>query len=330
MPVTLRQLRYFKALVEQGSFSRAAQKRHISQPALSVQIREFEAILGGPVVERGSRGVVLTRLGRDAFEQTLRILDETSLLETLGKRLDAGPARIAVGVLSTLAPYLLPGIMERLQASSPRVEINVVESSGEALVSELLANRLDAAIVSSPAGTPDIHERELFEDCLLLAGRAERLEAIRRTLGDEVSPADLGRADIGSLLTLGHDDCLGAQVRGTCLNWGIRPVRRGAGSLATLSRLVASGAGLSLLPETAAVSEGAACPDLRFMRFAASEPSRRIGLAHRADAKDQRWVDSLAAAASEAGRALVSEAAARIRVGNAQPLSLPDRLDPAA
>ena len=330
MPVTLRQLRYFKALVEQGSFTRAARKTCVSQPALSVQIRELEATLGGPIVERESRGVVLTRLGRDAIEQTLRILDETSLLESLGKRRDGGAARIPLGILSTLAPYLLPGIVERLQVSSPSLELNVVENSGDALVSELLANRLDAAIVSLPMGTPEIHERELFEDCLLLAGRGERLEAVRSILGDEMSPADLGRADVGSLLTLGHDDCLAAQIRSTCLDWGIRPVRRGAGSLSTLSRLIAGGAGLSLLPETAAVSEGAACPDLRFMRFAASEPSRRIGLAHRADAGDDRWIDTLAAAASEAGRALVSEAAAGIRVGSAQPLSLTDRLESAA
>ena len=96
MPVTLRQLRYFKALVEQGSFTRAARKTCVSQPALSVQIRELEATLGGPIVERESRGVVLTRLGRDAIEQTLRILDETSLLESLGKRRDGGKTLLAV------------------------------------------------------------------------------------------------------------------------------------------------------------------------------------------------------------------------------------------
>ena len=106
MPVTLRQLRYFRALAEQGSFSRAAEKVCITQPALSIQIRELEATLGGLVVERASRGVVLTRLGRIAFEQTIRILDETKLLETLGIRLEDGPVHASVGVLSTLPRFV--------------------------------------------------------------------------------------------------------------------------------------------------------------------------------------------------------------------------------
>ena len=74
MPVTLRQLRYFQALIEHGSFSRAAESVHVSQPALSLQIRELEAALGGPLVERESRGILLTPFGREAHEQTLRIL----------------------------------------------------------------------------------------------------------------------------------------------------------------------------------------------------------------------------------------------------------------
>ena len=330
MPVTLRQLRYFQALIEHGSFSRAAEKVHISQPALSIQIRELEATLGATLVERASRGIVLTRLGRDAHEQTLRILDETLLLETIWKRFEDGPVRIVLGILSTLAPYMLPGIMERLEASSPRIDLNIVETSGEALVSDLLASRLDAAIVSLPLGLLELTERELFEDRFLLAGRAERLASIRRTLGEKMHPAELARADMGPLLTLGQGDCLGAQVMGACLMWRMREVRRGAGSLATLSRLVAKGAGLTLLPETAAAAERAASPDLRLLRFAPAEPSRRIGLVHRVAAQGQRWIDVVADAARDAGRALVSEAEASIRVSPAPALPKSNRLDAAA
>ena len=330
MPVTLRQLRYFQALVEHGSFSRAAEKVHISQPALSIQIRELETTLGATLVERASRGIVLTRLGRDAHEQTLRILDETLLLESMGKRFDDGPVRIVLGILSTLAPYMLPGIMERLEASSPRIDLNIVETSGEALVSDLLASRLDAAIVSLPLGLMELTERELFEDRFLLAGPAERLAAIQRKLGEKMHPTELARADMGPLLTLGPGDCLAAQVMGACLLWRVREVRRGAGSLATLSRLVAKGAGLTLLPETAAAAEHAASPDLHLLRFAAPEPSRRIGLAHRVAAQGQRWIDVLADAVRDAGRALVSEAEASIRVSPAPALPKSDRLDAAA
>ena len=314
MPVTLRQLRYFQALIEHGSFSRAAESVHVSQPALSLQIRELEASLGGSLVERESRGILLTPLGREAHDQTLRILDETLLLENLGQRFEAGPLRVSVGVVSTLAPYLLSGILSHLHDASPRIELEIREAPGQDLVSSLLAGRLDAAIVSLPLGLMELPERELFEDHFVLAGRADRLASIRRTLGDDLRPSDLARADIGPLLTLGDGHCLADQVLGASLMWRTREVRRGAESLATLSRLVASGAGLTLLPETAALAERAAEPDLSFLRFAAPEPSRRIGLTHRVAAHGQRWIDVLADAATSAGRALTEEAHKAIRL----------------
>ncbi|MDE0702274.1 MAG: LysR family transcriptional regulator [Rhodospirillaceae bacterium] len=330
MPVTLRQLRYFQALVEHGSFSRAARNVHISQPALSIQIRELETTLGGPLVERESRGIVLTRLGRDAFEQTLRILDETLLLEALGKRFEDGPVRITVGILSTLAPYMLPGILQRLDGSSPRIELDIVEASGEKLVSDLLASRIDAAIVSIPLGLLELAERPLFVDRFLLAGSAGRLSSIARLPGGRVQPAEVARADLGPLLTLCQGDCLAAQVLGACRMWRIREVQRGAGSLATLSHLVANGAGLTLLPETSAAAEGAGSPDLRFLRFAPPEPSRHIGLAHRIAAQGQRWTDVLATAVTETGKALVSEAASAFGEAPPEIPTKADTLDAAA
>ena len=308
MPVTLRQLRYFQALVEHGSFSRAAESVHVSQPALSLQVRELEATLGGPLVERESRGVLLTPLGREAHEQTLRILDETLLLETMEQRLEAGPLKVAVGLVSTLAPYILPGILERLHDSTPRLELDILEAPGQELVSRLVAGRLDAAIVSLPLGMLELPERQLFEDRFVLAGRAERLASIRRALGDTPRPAELTRADIGPLLALGDGHCLADQVLGACGMWRMQEVRRGASSLATLSRLVATGAGLTLLPETAALCERAASPGLSFLRLAAPEPSRWIGLTHRVAAHGQRWIDLLADAAAHAGQALTEKA----------------------
>ena len=313
MPVTLRQLRYFQALIEHGSFSRAAESVHVSQPALSLQIRELESALGGPLVERESRGVLLTPLGRDAHEQTLRVLDETLLLENLGQRLEAGPLRVAVGIVSTLAPYLIPGILERLRDASPRVELDILEAPGQNLVSHLLAGRLDAAVVSLPLGMLELPERELFDERLVLAGRAERLTSIRRTLGEGLRPEDLARADIGPLLTLSDGHCLADQVLGACQMWRMQEVRRGAGSLATLARLVANGAGITLLPESAALCERATSPGLNLLRFDPPEPSRRIGLTHRVAAHGQPWIDLLAEAAAQAGRALAQKAQKEIR-----------------
>ena len=307
MPVTLRQLRYFRALVEHGSFSRAAESVYVSQPALSLQIRELEAVLGGPLVERESRGVLLTRLGKEVHEQSLRVLDETLLLETMGKQYEVGSLRIALGIVSTLASYLLPGLMKRLNEASPRIEPDVLEATGQDLVTALLAGRLDAAIVSLPLGMMELPEQELFEDRFLVAGRAERLDALRAQ-GFVPEPDDMARADIGPLLTLADGHCLADQVLGACSMWRQQEVRRGAESLATLSRLVAAGSGLTLLPETAALCEGAVTPGLSFLRFASPEPSRRIGVAHRLSAHGQHWIDLLAEATSDAGEELTQEA----------------------
>ena len=311
MPVTLRQLRYFNAVVEHGSFSRAAESVFVSQPALSLQIRELEQTLGSPLLARVSRGVVLTPRGREVRVQALRVLDEALLLETMGKRFAEGPFRIVLGIVSTLAPYLLSGLLERLHSSSPRIDLDILEAPGQDLVSNLLAGRLDAAILSLPLGLLELAERELFEDRLLLAGRTERLAAFR-TLGDTGRASDLAQTDIGPLLTLGEGHCLGDQVLGACSMWRPQEVHRGAATLATLSTLVASGAGLTLLPETAALRERAASPDLNFLRLASPEPSRRIGLVHRAVFQGQPWTDLVVEAASGAGEVLVQETRATL------------------
>ncbi|MYE02393.1 MAG: LysR family transcriptional regulator [Alphaproteobacteria bacterium] len=307
MPVTLRQLRYFQALVEHGSFSRAAESVYVSQPALSLQIRELEATLGGQLVERESRGVHLTRLGREAHEQTLRVLDETNFLELMGRQFDEGVARVTVGLVSTLSAYLLPGLLERLQTSTPRIELTVVEATGNELVADLHSGRLDAAILSLPLGMIEFPERELFEDRFLIAGRAGPLDAVRAR-GGPPRPEDLARADVGPLLTLADGHCLADQVLGACSMWRQQDVHRGAGSLATLARLVAGGEGITVIPESAAPCESAVSPALGFLRFAPPEPSRRIGLVHRLAAHGQRWIDPLAEAAADAGQALTRQA----------------------
>ena len=314
MPLTLRQLRYFRAVVEHGSFSRAAESVYVSQPALSLQIRELEETLGSTLLERESRGVILSPLGREVHTQALRVLDEALLLETMGKRFDAGPFQIACGIISTLAPYLLAGLLERLQSTSPRVELDVMEATGQELVASLLAGHLDVALLSLPLGLMELAERELFEDRFLLAGRAERLAGFR-ALDDTARASDLAQSDIGPFLTLGEGHCLGEQVLGAGAMWRPQDVHRGTESLGTLSALAADGAGLTLIPETAALREQAGASELDFLRLAPPEPARRIGLVYRAVFQGQPWIDSLAEAATGAGTALVEEAREAISSG---------------
>lgn len=307
MPVTLRQLRYFKAVVEYGSFSRAAEGVHVSQPALSLQIRELEAGMGSLLFERDSHGVVLTPLGRAAHEQTLRILDEALLLETMGQRFGEGPFSVALGVVATLAPYLMAELLKELESAPSRVELDVLEAPSSEIVSALLAGRLDAAIVSLPLGLLELEERPLFEDRFLVAGRAQRLITFSG-LEDTPRAADLAKSDIGPLLTLGENHCLGDQVVGACSMWRVEDIRRGSESLATLARLVANGAGLTLMPETAALCEQAATPGLSYLRLAPPEPSRQIGFTHRVASHNQPWIELLVDAATRAGQALTRKA----------------------
>ena len=315
MKITLRQLRYFRALVEHGSFSRAAEVAAVSQPALSLQIQVLEGVLGGPLVERDRRGIILTQMGRDVHQQALRVLDEALLLETMGERFGDASLRVVAGMISTLAPYLLGEVLERLRSASPRIDLDLREATGQALVSDLLAGRLDAAVVSLPLGLIELPERELFEDRFLIAARPERIAAVAGEFKGDPRPSDLARADIGPLLTLDEGHCLGEQVRGACATWRLREVRRGAESLTTLSRLVASGAGLTLLPETAALAEQANAPELSLLRFADPQPSRRIGLVHRVSSHGQQWIEVLANAVTEAGEALVKPARATVPNG---------------
>ena len=307
VPVTLRQLRYFKAVVEHGSFSRAAEGVHVSQPALSLQIRELEANLGESLFERDSHGVVLTPLGRVAHEQTVRVLDETLLLETMGKRFNEGPFHVAIGIVSTLAPYLLGGLLEELEKVPVRVELDVLEAPSSEIVTNLLAGRVDAALVPLPLGLLELEEMPLFEDRFLVAGRSARLTTFQ-SFRDSNRASDLAKSDIGPLFTVGEKHCLGDQVLGACSMWRMEDIRRRSESLATLARLVANGEGLTLLPETAALCERAASPGLSFLRLTPPEPSRRIGLAHRVASHGQPWVEHLVAAAGNAGRALTREA----------------------
>ena len=275
--------------------------------ALSLQIRELEVLLGTSLFERESRGVFLTPFGRQAYEQMLRVLDEELVLETMGKRFEAGPFRISVGILSTLAPYLLTWLLDRLQNSQPRVELDVVEAPNREIISGLLAGRLDAAILALPLGMLELVELDLFEDRFLLAGRAERMDGFR-ALDNPPSTDAPAQSDFGPFLTLGHDHCLSSQVLGACSMWRLEEFHRGSESLATLSKLVASGAGVALLPESAALVESSASPELQFLRFSPPEPSRRIGLAHRVASRDQRWVKLLADATRSTGQMLAEEA----------------------
>ena len=314
MAVTLKQLTYFVALAEEGSFGRAAARVHISQPALSLQIKEMEATLDVLLIDRLPREARLTRAGREVLTRARRILAEVGDLTQAVRWREGLAGQLNLGVIPTVAPYLLPLALTRLRARDITLDIRVREAQTETLVAELREGVLDAAVAALPLGAPGLVAEPLFQDRFLLAGSAARLAAVRPTRPEDVSASDL------LLLDDGH--CLADQALEVCGLKGSGRVNLGASSLATLSGLAAEGFGLTLLPEIAAQSEQAAAPGLTLARFAAPEPARQLALVRREGSTDDGWVAELAGILREAGEELVGHAARAI-----PPCAAPGALD---
>jgi LysR family hydrogen peroxide-inducible transcriptional activator len=307
MEITLRQLRYMIALAEEGGFGRAAAASNVSQPALSVQIRDLEATLGVDLFERRPRSVVPTPAGREALAHARRIMEELGELRRIARWRGGLGGRLRLGIIPTVAPYLLPAALPLLRGRDLALDLGVREGQTQALLDELRRGALDAAIVALPLGAPDLVEAPLFEDHFLLAGSAIQVAAFgaRPIKPDEMRPDRL------LLLEDGH--CLTDQALAACAlarDAGRLDLR--ASSLSTLCRLVEEGFGLTLMPELALRIEASAAPGLAVRRFSVPEPRRAIGLVRRARSIDDGWFAELARLLAEAGQAEINHARTRL------------------
>ncbi|WP_370161010.1 LysR substrate-binding domain-containing protein [Limimaricola soesokkakensis] len=303
MNPSLKQLRYFVALAETGGFGRAAETVFVSQPALSQQIKELETILGVELVERLPRGIRLTRAGREVLERSRRILGEVAELERAARLSRGLTGRLRLGVIPTVAPYLLPIALTRLRARDLTLDIRVREAQTETLLDDLEAGRVDAVVAALPLPVAGLAVEPLVSDRFVLAGTAARLA---RWIGDPEALRPTSLAP-DQLLLLDEGHCLADQALEVCGLRGRGRVDLGASSLATLSGLVAEGFGLTLLPEIALRAETAAAPGLALMRFAAPEPARELALVRRAGG-DGGWAAPLADLLREAGAELLGSA----------------------
>jgi LysR family hydrogen peroxide-inducible transcriptional activator len=289
MMITLRQLRYFVAVARHRHFGRAAQECAVSQPALSVQIRELEAALGAPVLARERSGVTLTDLGREVERRARVILAETRDLVDVarhGADVLAGPLRL--GVIPSIAPYVLPDFLPRLHADYPGLDLVLREAQTRHLVDALDEGSLDVALLSLPVEAPRLDSLRLFEECFLL------LSPAARPVGSEPrQPMDIPGDDL-LLLEDGH--CMRDQTLTYCRTPDTALRRRyGATSLATIVQMVANGHGCTLLPEMSVAVELRGSPNVRVTRFADPEPRRTVGLAWRSSTARRRDFEALAA-----------------------------------
>lgn len=293
--ITTRQLRYFDALVRAGHFGRAAEEVGISQPALSIQIRELEATLGGPLLGRGAGGHRLTPLGTEVAGRAAAILAALRNLEDLafvrGEVL-SGPLRL--GMIPTVAPYLLPRLLPILGRRHPKLRLTLREAVTAVVTAELEAGGVDAVVASLPLSGTDLAEAPAAVDRFLLAVPAgSPLAGEVGVTADQVNPDQL------LLLEDGH--CLRDQALAVCRNIDPRRLRTfGATSLATILQLVAAGHGVTLLPELAADPGIRADPRLALVPFTGPQPGRTLGVAWRKGSPREPDFRALAAAVAAA------------------------------
>ncbi|MEM7318425.1 MAG: LysR substrate-binding domain-containing protein [Pseudomonadota bacterium] len=270
MNFTLKQLRYFEALAKHCHFGRAAAACSISQPALSVQIKELEQEIGSALFERSARHVRLTIFGEEfatRVREILRSVDEVGDLARAAK--DQLVGRLRMGVIPTVAPYLLPTIIGNIARSHAGVDLHIRESMTQALVRELRDGRLDAALVALPVSEPSFSQVALFEESFVLV-RPKTDE------GKPVPSADALRNMRLLLLEEGH--CFRDQALSYC-NIQTTVPRDGLDgtSLATLVQLVSAGIGVTLIPDMAVGIETRSAP-VAISRFRNPLPGRRIGM----------------------------------------------------
>lgn len=309
MSPSLRQLRYFVALAETGHFTRAAEAVHVSQPALSVQIRELEAALGASLIDRAGRGARLTPLGHDIAEQARKILHDVAALEQSARLAHGLDGQLSLGVIPTVAPYLLPVAVPLLRAENISLDLRVREATTDRLLTELEEGRIDAALIARPADAEGLSLTPVLRDRFLLAGGHAPTPAGQ---GAEPAPHP-SQIDPARLLLLDEGHCLADQALAVCqLNRSQTRVNLGATSLSTLAGLVAEGFGLTLIPEIAVTREQAAFPGLTIVPFRQPEPARDLVLARRAGARDTGWVQALAHHLQTAGQHLLERAQASI------------------
>lgn len=303
MSLTIRQLRYFQAVAQAGQIARAAAAVHISQPALSVQIKEMETHLGLKLFERQPRKVILTPAGHDILVHANRVLDEITALENTARAASGLDGRLSLGVIPTIAPYLLPEALPLLRAENLGLELRVREAQTQLLLDDLAHGRLDAAIMALPSGAPGLVEIELFEDRFLLAGSSARIAKMQ---ADQAIPVPELIAP-HQLLLLDEGHCLADQALAACaLDRGATQVDLGASSLSTLCGLVAGGFGLTFLPELALRRELNSLTGISVTRFQGDQPSRRVGLVYRETSSGQTWMEVLARLLQQAGQNLIT------------------------
>jgi LysR family transcriptional regulator, hydrogen peroxide-inducible genes activator len=273
--ITLRQLRYLVALAEHRHFGRAADACAVTQPALSMQIRDLEKHLGIALVERRPNDVMLTDIGAEVAQHAERVLLAAHDLEDFARhRGRVLRGRLHLGIIPTLGPYVLPKVLPELHRLFPDLRIELRETQTRVLLDELNRGALDVVMLALPVTDAGLETLRLFDDAFVLAlPVTDPHSETARVTPDDIDPRQL------ILLEEGH--CLRDQALALCASaHGSPEMSLGATSLATVMQMVANGYGITLVPNVA-VDVEVRDERVKLVRFVAPEPGRTVGLAWR-------------------------------------------------
>lgn len=284
--MNLQALKYLVALAEQRHFGKAAAACFVTQPTLSMQIKKLEIELGLQLLERTNKTVMLTAVGAVMAEHASRILAEVNAMRELAcLAKDPASGSIQLGIIPTLAPYLLPAVMPQLGQTFPKLRYYLVEEPTQRLLAKLQQGKLDAVIVALPVTDGDWASELLFTETFVLAVPLQHPYARQST----VCSQDL-RAQQLLLLEEGH--CLRGQALAFCAQVGAEEVKDfRATSLETVRHMVALGVGLTLMPQLAC----RASDSIAYVPFSGDPPCRHLGLVWRKTSARAGLLQQLAA-----------------------------------
>jgi LysR family transcriptional regulator, hydrogen peroxide-inducible genes activator len=291
--LTVRQMLYFETLAETLHFGRAAKAAGVTQPALSAQIAEMEERLGCRLFLRDSRTVEMTEEARAIQPRIERVLAEIREVETIARRgRIAMEGRFRLGIIPTVAPYLLPVVLPDLRRRFPAMQLELREAVTATLVEETVDGRLDGFVAALPLENAAIVAEPMFEDRFFLA-------VPEADPGFENPPVPPESPELERLMLLEEGHCLREQALAVC--GSVKPAtlqNYGATSLTTLLQMVAHGFGITLVPEMAA-SAAADIRDLKIVTFSEPQPARTICLGRRRNSPRRDECAALASVIAE-------------------------------
>ncbi len=290
MAINLRDLEYLVAVEEERHFHRAAERCFVSQPTLSGQLKKLEERLGVQLIERSTRQVVMTDAGKAVAAQARRVLTAARGIAEIAQSFhDPMAGELQLGLIPTVAPYLLPLIMPPIKKAFPSLKLWLHEQQTATLLERLRSAELDLAVLALPvAGTADFEEIDLFSEPFWLALPKEDPLVKQR----EAHLSDLNTREV-MLLEEGH--CLREHALDVCFSAGAS--EQGAfhaTSLETLRHMVGEGMGITLIPELAVPKRRSKQDAVHYLPFGAPPPSRRIGMLYRKESYREETFKSLA------------------------------------